>query len=166
MRAEITCGTTGHRAGSAASCAGAGACRRGEPRPSAGSQGRRCRQGRCGRSHGRPSTTAGEARNRPSAIGATNARRTRRTREHQTHVMVVATAVGARAHANDPTRERHLVVDLAERGRHLVCERATNDHDVGLTGRGTEDDTEPVLVVPRGGDVPVVRGKEGQQLSN
>ena len=68
-----------------------------------------------------------------------------------------------------------LVVDLAEGGRHLVGERAGDDHDVGLcgerergvsasphretterthlTGRGTEDDAETVLVVARGGHV-------------
>ena len=47
----------------------------------------------------------------------------------------------------------HLVVHLSQGGRHLVRERSGDDHDVGLSRTGTEDDTETVLVVPRGGHV-------------
>lgn len=79
--------------------------------------------------------------------------------------MVVATAVSAAAHADDPAREGHLVVDLAKRRRHLVGERAADDHDVGLPGRGTEDDAEPVLVVARSGNVPSRKGEDSMTSS-
>lgn len=51
------------------------------------------------------------------------------------------------------TRLRHLIVHLPQRGCHLVRERARDDHDVALPRARAEDDTEPVLVVPRRGHV-------------
>ncbi len=68
-------------------------------------------------------------------------------------VVVVAAAVRARPHGHDPARPGHLVVDLAQDGRHLVCERPGDDHDVRLAGRRAEDDAEAVLVVARHGHV-------------
>ncbi len=38
--------------------------------------------------------------------------------------MVIAAAVGARSHGDHVARLRHLVVDLAQRRRHLIGERA------------------------------------------
>src|SRR5262249_13562784 len=35
-------------------------------------------------------------------------------------IVIIAAAVGARAHGDDVARLRHLVVDLAQRGRHFV----------------------------------------------
>src|ERR671935_244315 len=46
-------------------------------------------------------------------------------------IVVIAAAVGARAHRDHPARLSHLVVDLAKRRRHLVAERSGNDHQVG-----------------------------------
>lgn len=77
-------------------------------------------------------------------------------------VVVVAAAVGARAHGDDPARLGHLVVDLAQRGRHLVGEGAGHDHDVRLAGRGTEDDAHAVLVVARGRQVHHFDGAAGE----
>lgn len=37
------------------------------------------------------------------------------------------------AHGDDPSRLRHLVVDLPEGRRHLVCEGAGNNHHVCLS---------------------------------
>lgn len=65
-------------------------------------------------------------------------------------VMVVATSVGARSHRNDPSGVGHLVVDLSQRGGHLVGQRARDNHDVGLAGRGAENDAHSVLVVAGG----------------
>src|SRR5580700_2907098 len=48
-------------------------------------------------------------------------------------VMVIAAAVGAGAHRDDPARLGHLVIDLAQRGRHLVDQGPGHDHDVGFT---------------------------------
>ena len=76
--------------------------------------------------------------------------------------MVVPAAVRAAPHANHPAGLRHLVVDLAERGRHLVRERARDDHDVGLAGGGAEDDAHAVLVVARGGEVHHFDGAAGE----
>merc|ERR1711967_25832 len=68
-------------------------------------------------------------------------------------VVVVAAAIGTAAHGNDPSRVGHLVVDLAERRRHLVGECAGHNHHVGLTWRRTENDAHAVLVVARRGQM-------------
>src|SRR5438874_5116802 len=47
-------------------------------------------------------------------------------------IVIIAAAIGARPHRDHVTRLRHLVVDLAQRRRHLVGQRARDDHDVGL----------------------------------
>src|SRR5438132_6520385 len=65
-------------------------------------------------------------------------------------VVVVAAAVRARSHRDHPARLGHLVVHLTQRGRHLVAERAGDDHDVGLARARPEDDAEAVEVVARG----------------
>ena len=56
----------------------------------------------------------------------------------------------------------HLIVDLAEGGRHLVGEGAGDNHDVGLTGRGSEDDAEAILVVAGRGEVHHLDGAAGE----
>src|SRR6185503_11362208 len=68
-------------------------------------------------------------------------------------IMIVAAAVGAGAHRDHPARLRHLVVDLAQRRRHLVDERTGDDHDVRLARASAEDDAEAVQVVARGARV-------------
>ncbi|RUP45538.1 hypothetical protein BC936DRAFT_148044 [Jimgerdemannia flammicorona] len=73
--------------------------------------------------------------------------------DNRVGVVVVAAAVRARAHGNDPAGLWHLVVNLAERWGHLVGEGAGDDHDVGLAWGGAEDDAKTILVVARGGDV-------------
>ena len=62
-------------------------------------------------------------------------------------VVVVAAAVGATSHGENPLRIGHLVVDEPEGGCHFVCEGSGDDHEVGLTRRGTEDNAEPIHVV-------------------
>lgn len=76
--------------------------------------------------------------------------------------MVVPAAVRAAAHADDPPRLGHLVVDLPQRGRHLVGHRARDDEDVGLARRGPEECPQPVLVVPRGRQVHHLDGAAGE----
>ena len=84
------------------------------------------------------------------------------TSHHAVAVVVVSTAVGTRTHGDHPARVRHLVVHLAQRGRHLVGQRAGHNHHVGLAGRGTENDAETVLVVARGGEVHHFHGAASQ----
>lgn len=62
-------------------------------------------------------------------------------------VVVVSTTVGAGSHRNNPTRVRHLIVDLPQCGCHLVCQSSGDDHDIGLTRRCSENDTETILIV-------------------
>lgn len=62
-------------------------------------------------------------------------------------VVVVASSVGAATHRNHPARIGHLIVDLAQGRGHLIGKGTGDNHDVGLTGRGTEDDSESVLIV-------------------
>lgn len=76
--------------------------------------------------------------------------------------MVVAAAVGARAHGDDPARLGHLVVDLAQGGGHLVGQGARDDHDVRLPRRGAEDDADAVLVVARRREVHHLDGAAGE----
>src|SRR6185437_2157087 len=57
---------------------------------------------------------------------------------HRIRIVVIAAAIRAGAHRNDPLRIRHLVVHLAQGRRHLVDQRAGHDHHVGLARRGTE----------------------------
>ena len=68
---------------------------------------------------------------------------------HRIGIVVVAAAIGAGAHRDDVARLRHLVVDLAQRRRHLVGQRAGDDHHVGLARRGARRDAEALGVVAR-----------------
>lgn len=77
-------------------------------------------------------------------------------------VVVVAATVGAATHGDDPSGFGHLIVDLAQGGGHLVGKGAGNDHDVGLTGGSTENDSETILVVSRGGEVHHFDGAAGE----
>lgn len=82
--------------------------------------------------------------------------------DHAVAVVVVAAAVGAAAHGDNPAGVGHLIVDLAQGGGHLVGEGAGNNHDVGLTGRGTENDTETILIVSWRGEVHHLDGTAGE----
>ena len=82
--------------------------------------------------------------------------------DHAVAVVVVAAAVGAAAHGDDPAGFGHLIVDLAQRGSHLVGQGAGHDHDVGLTGGGSENDAEAILIVSRGGEVHHFDGAAGE----
>src|ERR1700733_1282754 len=68
---------------------------------------------------------------------------------HRVRIMVIAAAVGAASHADHPARLRHLVVDLAQRRRHLVGQSAGNDHHIALSRRCARDDTEAIQVIAR-----------------
>lgn len=64
-------------------------------------------------------------------------------------VVIISAAVRTATHRNDPPRVRHLIVDLSEGRCHLVCECACHNHNVGLTRRCAENDTETILIVTR-----------------
>ena len=81
---------------------------------------------------------------------------------HTVTVVVIPAPVSAAAHTDHPPRLGHLVVDLAERGSHLVGEGAGHDHDVGLAGGGAEDYSQAVLVVARSGEVHHFDGAAGE----
>lgn len=81
-------------------------------------------------------------------------------------VVVVAATVGAATHGDDPSGLGHLIVDLSEGGSHLVGESAGNDHDIGLSRRGTENDTETILIVSRGGEMHHLDGAAGETESH
>lgn len=77
-------------------------------------------------------------------------------------VVVVATTVGARAHGDDPSGVRHLVVNLSQSRGHLVGEGTGDNHDIGLTRGGTENNTHSVLVVTWGGKVHHLNSAAGE----
>lgn len=65
-------------------------------------------------------------------------------------IMVIATSIRTRAHADHPSGIGHLVVNLSQSGSHLVREGASDNHDIGLPRRCTKDYAEAILIVPRG----------------
>src|SRR5262249_38110988 len=54
----------------------------------------------------------------------------------QIEIMVIAPTVRARAHRNHVARLRHLIVDLAQSGRHFVGKRPRHDHHIRLPRGG------------------------------
>jgi hypothetical protein len=77
-------------------------------------------------------------------------------------VMVISTTVGARSHGNNPAGLRHLIVNLSESRSHLVRKGTGNNHDIGLSRRSTENDTEAILIVSWGGKMHHFDGTAGQ----
>src|SRR6185312_11237270 len=77
-------------------------------------------------------------------------------------VVVIAPAIGAGAHRNHPARLGHLVIDLAECRRHLVGERAGDDHHVRLAWARSEHDAEAVEVIARSAGVHHLDGAAGE----
>ncbi len=45
-------------------------------------------------------------------------------------VVIIASSIRARAHADHPSRVRHLIVDLTESGSHLVRKSPGNNHNI------------------------------------
>lgn len=68
-------------------------------------------------------------------------------------IMVVATTVSTRAHGNHPSWFRHLIINLSKRRGHFICQSTGNNHNIGLTWRGSENDTQSILIVSGGRDV-------------
>jgi hypothetical protein len=77
-------------------------------------------------------------------------------------VVVVPSSVCAAAHGYDPSRLRHLIVHLSQGRGHLVGEGSGDNHDIGLAGRGTENDAKAILVVAGGGQVHHLDGAAGE----
>ena len=76
--------------------------------------------------------------------------------------MIIPATISTAAHTDHPSRIRHLIVDLAQGGGHLVGQGAGDDHDVGLPRRGTEDDAQAVLIVARGAEMHHLDGAAGE----
>lgn len=55
-------------------------------------------------------------------------------------VVIVSTTVSTRPHADDPTGLGHLIVAESDGRRHLVGDCTGDDHDIGLSRRGSKDD--------------------------
>lgn len=81
---------------------------------------------------------------------------------HAVAVVVVAATVGTATHGDDPSRLGHLIVNLAKGGRHLVGEGAGDDHNIGLAGRGTENNSHAILIVAGSGKVHHLNSAAGK----
>lgn len=65
-------------------------------------------------------------------------------------VVVVAAAIGTASHGDDPSGLGHLIIDLTQRGSHLVGKGSGDNHDVGLARGRSENNSQTILVVSRG----------------
>ena len=81
---------------------------------------------------------------------------------HRVAEVIVAAAVGAGAHRQDIARLGHLVVDLAQGRRHLVAQRAGDDHHVRLARARPEHEPEPVEIIARRRRVHHLDGAAGE----
>jgi len=67
--------------------------------------------------------------------------------------MIVATTISTTSHGNDPSRFRHLVINLPQCGCHFISQSPCHNDDISLTRGRSEDDAESVHVVPWSSDV-------------
>lgn len=81
---------------------------------------------------------------------------------HRVWVVIVATAVCARAHRDDPSWLGHLIVDFTQGRCHLIGECARNNDHISLTRRRSENDTITIHVVARCSDVHHFDGTAGK----
>jgi len=77
-------------------------------------------------------------------------------------IVIIPATVRTTSHRNNPSRIRHLIVDLSQSRSHLVRKSTSNDHDIGLTRRSTEDYTEAILIVSWGGEMHHFNGAAGK----
>lgn len=56
-------------------------------------------------------------------------------------VMVVTTTICTTAHADDPAGIGHLIINLSQSRRHLICQSPSHNHHIGLSRRGSENDS-------------------------
>lgn len=80
-------------------------------------------------------------------------------------VMIVSTTVGTATHADDPSRLGHLIVNLSQGWSHLVGQGSGDNHDIGLARRSSENDSQSILIVTRGGQVHHLDGTARQSKS-
>jgi len=64
-------------------------------------------------------------------------------------IVIVTATIRTTAHRDDPSRLRHLIVHLSQRWRHLVRQRTSYYHNVGLARGCSEDYAEAILIVAR-----------------
>mmetsp|Transcript_26476 Transcript_26476/g.72785 ORF Transcript_26476/g.72785 Transcript_26476/m.72785 type:complete len:255 (-) Transcript_26476:183-947(-) len=88
------------------------------------------------------------------------------TSHHRIRIMVVSTSVCAGTHRDNPSRLRHLIVNLAQSGRHLVGEGTRHDHNVGLTGGSPKHHAEAFHIVSGGCGVHHLDGATRQSKSH
>jgi hypothetical protein len=58
--------------------------------------------------------------------------------------------------------ETYLIVHLSQCRCHLVRQGTGNNHDIGLTGRSSENDTETILIITSGSHVHHFDGATSQ----
>ena len=88
------------------------------------------------------------------------------TTDYRVAVVVVATAVGATTHADNPPRIGHLIVNLTKSGGHFVRQSTGHNHHIGLTGGSTENNSQTILIVAGGRKVHHLDGTAGETESH
>lgn len=78
--------------------------------------------------------------------------------DNRVGVMVVSTTICTASHRYYPSRFWHLVINLAQSRGHLVGESASNNHAIGLTRAGPENDPEAVKIIASGSRVHHLNG--------
>jgi hypothetical protein len=71
------------------------------------------------------------------------------TTNNSVREVIVTTTVSARTHGNDPLGLGHLLINTTKRRSHLVGKSTSDNHDISLTRRSTENDTETIEIISR-----------------
>mmetsp|Transcript_11222 Transcript_11222/g.16379 ORF Transcript_11222/g.16379 Transcript_11222/m.16379 type:complete len:234 (-) Transcript_11222:97-798(-) len=73
--------------------------------------------------------------------------------DDRVRIVIISTTIRTGSHGNNPPRLGHLIINLPQSRRHLIRQGSGDDHDIGLTGGGTEYHTETLHIVSGGGGV-------------
>lgn len=81
---------------------------------------------------------------------------------NRVRIVIISASIGTGAHGDHPPGLGHLIVHFTKGRCHLVGQSSSNDHDIGLTGRGTEDNSEAILIITSSSHVHHLDGTAGE----
>jgi hypothetical protein len=81
---------------------------------------------------------------------------------HTITIMIVTTTIRTTSHRNNPSRLRHLIINLSKGRGHLVRKGTSNNHYIGLTRGSSENYTKSILIVAGCGEMHHFDGAAGE----